>query len=191
MSTITVVRKDGYVAIAADTQTMQGWQKESAKYVVNHQKIVNVGESYLGIVGATSGKVVLRHYFSALEKSPDFSNVDAIFAEWLQLHEALKETYSIRPNEDDDDSFESSRMDVLIANSHGIFCVGARRSVQEFSRFCAEGSGEAYASGAMYALYGDRKSAEEIARAGIEAAAEFDTATGLPIISHSVKLLEN
>ena len=41
----------------------------------------------------------------------------------------------------------------------------------------------------MYAAY-DRPglSAEQVARLAIEAAAEFDDATGLPVISHSVKL---
>ena len=190
MSTVTVVRKNGFAAIAADTQTTWGWEKETAKYVVNHQKIIQVGESYLAMTGSTTGKLVLRHYFDSLEKIPDFSNVNAIFAIWMKLHEALKETYFLRPNEDENDSFESSRLDILIANAHGIFSVEARRSVQEFSRFYAEGSGDNYAMGAMYALYDDdSKSAEDIARAGVEAAAEFNIATGLPVISHQVKLL--
>ncbi len=192
MSTVTVVRKNGYAAIAADTQTTWGWEKETAKYLVNHHKIIQIGESYLAITGSTAGKLVLHHYFNGLEQAPDFSNVNAIFAAWLQLHEALKETYFLRPNEDDDDSFESSRLNILIANAHGIFSVEARRSVQEFSRFYAEGSGDNYAMGAMYALYDDEsKSAEEIARAGVEAAAEFNIATGLPVISHQVKLLKS
>lgn len=192
MSTITVVRKNGYAAIAADTQTTWGWERETAKYLVNHQKIIQVGESYLAMTGSTTGKLVLRHYFDGLEQVPDFSNVNVIFATWMKLHEALKETYFLRPNEDDNDSFESSRLDILIANAHGIFSVEARRSVQEFSKFYAEGSGDNYAMGAMYALYDDQsKSAEDIARAGVEAAAEFNIATGLPVLSHQVRLLES
>ena len=190
MSTITVVRKDGYVAIAADTQTTWGWEKESAKYLINHQKIIQVGDNYLAIAGSTTGKLVLRHYFDRLETTPDLSSVDAIFATWLTLHESLKESYFLRPNEDDNDSFESSRLDVLIANAHGIFSVGAHRSVQEFSRFYAEGSGDSYALGAMYALYDESKSAEDIARSGVEASAEFQIATGRPVLSHCVKLIE-
>ena len=38
-------------------------------------------------------------------------------------------------------------------------------------------------------VYDDpKRSAEDIARFAIEAAAEFDDATGLPVMSHSVKL---
>ncbi|HTE16485.1 MAG TPA: hypothetical protein VK642_15545 [Burkholderiales bacterium] len=38
MTTIAVVRKDGYVAIAADTMTKWGTGKETAEYVVNNHK---------------------------------------------------------------------------------------------------------------------------------------------------------
>lgn len=190
MSTITVVRKNGYAAIAADTQATRSWQKETAKYVVNHQKVISVSGSYIAFSGAASGELILPHYFSRLDSLPDLSNVDAIFAAWLPLHEHLKQTYFVIPNERDGESFESSRLDVLIANEHGIFSVESHRDVQELSRFYAEGSGADYALGAMYALYeDDSKSAEDIARIGVEAAAEFNIATGLPIISHSVKLL--
>ena len=45
------------------------------------------------------------------------------------------------------------------------------------------------ALGAMYAAYDNpRLSAEQVARLAIEAAAEFDDATGLPVVSRSVKL---
>lgn len=88
-----------------------------------------------------------------------------------------------------DDTIESSKFDVLIANPHGIFGVGAHRTVQEYRKFYAIGSGTDLALGAMYAAYDDRRlSAERVARLAIEAAAEFDDATGMPVVSHSVKL---
>jgi ATP-dependent protease HslVU (ClpYQ) peptidase subunit len=41
----------------------------------------------------------------------------------------------------------------------------------------------------MYAMYGDpKRSAEDIARAAIVGAAEFDDSTGLPVTSYAVKL---
>ena len=64
-------------------------------------------------------------------------------------------------------------MDVLIANRHGIFGVGADRAVQEFAKFYAFGYGCEYALGAMFAAYEDpARSAEDVARLGVEAAAE-------------------
>ncbi len=88
MSTITVVKKDGYAAIAADTMTTQAWSKETADYIVNHEKILKVGEHHIAITGPTSTKLILKHYFTHLEKQPDLSNVDSIFAAWMHVHEA-------------------------------------------------------------------------------------------------------
>ncbi|HEY6543921.1 MAG TPA: hypothetical protein VIZ64_03405, partial [Dokdonella sp.] len=71
----------------------------------------------------------------------------------------------------------------------GIFGVAAHRTVQEFSKFYAFGSGGDIALGVMYAMYDDPKhSAEDVARAAIEGAAEFDDSTGAPVTSHAVKL---
>jgi ATP-dependent HslUV protease, peptidase subunit HslV len=79
----------------------------------------------------------------------------------------------------------------LIANPNGIFGVAAHRAVQEFSKFYAYGTGCQHALGAMYAVYGDAGcSAEKIARKGLEAAAEFDVGTGLPIICYTLPLDE-
>jgi ATP-dependent protease HslVU (ClpYQ) peptidase subunit len=81
-------------------------------------------------------------------------------------------------------------MDVLIVNPQGIFGVAAHRTVQEFSRFYAYGSGSDYALGALFSAYDDpRRDAEQLARHAIEAAVEFDDGTGAPITSHSVRLL--
>ena len=59
----------------------------------------------------------------------------------------------------------------------------------EYKRFTALGSGDEFALGAMTAVYDDdTKSAENIARIGVEVAAEFDDSTGLPLEYYSVKL---
>ncbi|GAB4462539.1 MAG: hypothetical protein OHK0029_29630 [Armatimonadaceae bacterium] len=61
--------------------------------------------------------------------------------------------------------------------------------MQKLSRFHACGSGLEYARGAMYATFDDpATSTEEVARRGVEAAAEFDDETGLPVISYFLYL---
>jgi ATP-dependent protease HslVU (ClpYQ) peptidase subunit len=93
------------------------------------------------------------------------------------------------PGHGDDDAIESSRMDVLIVNNRGVFGVAAHRTVQEFSKFYAFGSGGDVAMGAMYVAYADpQRSAEDIARLAIEASAEFDDSTGMPVVVQTVKL---
>jgi len=184
MTTVTVVRKDGRIAIAADTLTKWGGGKESADYVANHEKIIRVGDSYVAITGSATFKLILMDYFSTLDAPPLLDSAADIFRIWNTLHGALKEHYYLQTGEDKEEDLESSRMDVLIANPRGIFGVAAHRTVQEFSRFYAYGSGSPYALGAMYAAYrAPSLDAEAVARLGVMAAAEFHDETGLPVQS--------
>jgi ATP-dependent protease HslVU (ClpYQ) peptidase subunit len=191
MTTVTVVKKDGIAAIAADTLTKWGTAKESSDYIVNHPKILRVGNNYVGVTGYATFKTILRDYFDHVQEEVLLDTTSNIFRTWNRLHGILKQRYYLLPEEDKEDALESSRMDCLIANPYGIFGVAAHRTVQEFSRFYAYGSGSDYALGAMYSVYADpRLSAEQIARHGVEAAAEFDDGTGAPITSFSVPLLK-
>jgi ATP-dependent protease HslVU (ClpYQ) peptidase subunit len=189
MTTIAVVRKNGYAAIAADTLTKWGTGKESAAYVANNSKLVRIGDNCLGAAGTATFKLILRDYFAQAGVPARFDSTINIFKTWQAFHAALKERYYLVAVNEKDDSLESSKFDVLIANPRGIFGVGAHRTVQEYRKFYAIGSGTDLALGAMYAAY-DRPglSAEQVARLAIGAAAEFDDSTGLPAVSHAVKL---
>lgn len=189
MTTIAVVRKNGYAAIAADTMTKWGSGKESADYIINHGKILRVGDSYLGVTGNATFQAILRDYFARPRVYAHFDTAVGIFKTWQKLHTALKQDYYLVPGHGEDDAIESSRMDVLIANASGIFGVAAHRTVQEFSKFYAFGSGGDIAMGVMYATFGEaRRAAEDIAVRAIEGAAEFDDSTGMPVQSYAVKL---
>lgn len=185
MSTVTVVRKNGQIAIAADTLTKWGAGRESADYIVNHHKIIRVGESFLGITGTATAHLILEDYFSGLEAAPALATPAEIFRVWNRLHGAMKDTYFLQTKEDDEDELESSRIDVLIANRHGIFGVSAYRTVQQFARFYAYGSGSPYALGAMFAAYDDpAQDAMTVARTGVLAACEFHDESGPPVEVH-------
>ena len=189
MTTIAVVRKNGYAAIAADTMTKWGSGRETAEYIVNPGKIFSVGNTYLGVTGNATFQTILRDYFSRPRIYARFDSPLEIFKTWQKLHAVLKQDYYLVPGHGEDDAIESSRMDVLIANARGIFGVAAHRTVQEFSKFYAFGSGGDVALGAMYAMYDDpKRSAEDIARAAIVGAAEFDDSTGVPVTAYAVKL---
>lgn len=188
MTTLAVVRKNGQFAIAADTLTKWGGTKESAAYVANHEKIFQVGDSYLAITGSTTFKLILCEYFAQLETAPRLDSVPSIFRTWQELHAAMKERYFLNATEDKEDDLETSRMYVLIANPHGIFGVAPHRAVQEFSKFYAYGAGADYALGALYAAYDQPKlNAEALARLAVEAAAEFDDSTADPISSKMLR----
>ena len=189
MTTIAVVRKNGYAAIAADTMTKWGSGKETADYIVNHGKIFRVGNTYLGVTGNATFQAILRDYFMRPRVYARFETPLEIFKTWQKLHAVLKQDYYLVAGHGEDDAIESSRMDVLILNSHGIFGIAAHRTVQEFSKFYAFGSGGDIALGVMYATYNESKrSAEDIARLAIDGAAEFDDSTGAPVTSYAVRL---
>jgi ATP-dependent protease HslVU (ClpYQ) peptidase subunit len=189
MTTITVVKKAGIAAIAADTLTKWGSAKETATYIANSEKILKVGPSYVAVTGNATFKMILRDYFQENADQIELNNPAEIFKTWNRLHAALKDRYFLLPEEDKEDALESSRMDVLIVNPNGIFGVSGHRTVQEFSRFYAYGSGSDYALGALWALYErPNLSALQIARQAIEAAAEFDDGTALPLQSYTVRL---
>jgi ATP-dependent HslUV protease, peptidase subunit HslV len=189
VTTIAVARKNGYAAIAADTMTKWGSGKETADYIVNHGKIFRVGNTYLGVTGNATFQAILRDYFSRPRVYARFETPLEIFKTWQKLHAVLKQDYYLVAGHGEDDAIESSRMDVLILNARGIFGIAAHRTVQEFSKFYAFGSGGDIALGVMYATYTDTKrSAEAIARHAIDGAAEFDDSTGAPVTSYAIKL---
>ncbi len=188
MSTIVVVRKDGKAVIAADTLTTCGNTKESAEYVVNHQKILKYENNYLGISGSASLQIAVQSFLSNTKKDFSFARAEDIYKFGLSLHSELKDKHFLRP--DDEEDFETFRGDILIANRHGIFGLSSYRYVQEYSKFYANGSGSEYALGAMFAVYGDsEKSAEDIAKIGVQAGTEFDDGSATPINSHTIELI--
>ena len=188
MTTLVVVRKNGKIAIAADTLTKWGSAKESADYITNHEKIFQIGDSYLAITGSTTFKFIVADYFAQLETPPSLDSVQSIFRTWQELHAAMKDRYFLLPTEDKEDDLETSRMHVLIANPHGIFGVGAHRSVQEFSKFYSYGAGSEYATGALFASYDNSKlDAHALAQLAVQCAIEFDDSTGGPINSYVMR----
>jgi ATP-dependent HslUV protease subunit HslV len=192
VTTIAVVRKGKFVAIAADTLTKWGSGKESATYIANSDKIVKVGSTYLAASGSATFKTIMRDYFSRPRSRARFDDTAAIFRTWQNFHSVLKRDYFLLTGNDKEDSIESTRFDVLLANPHGIFGIGAHRTVQEYIKFYAIGSGTDVALGALYAAYDDSgRDALSLARLAVEAAAEFDDATGLPVSAECIRLAKS
>jgi ATP-dependent protease HslVU (ClpYQ) peptidase subunit len=181
MTTIVVVRKDEQIAIAADTQTTFGDEhKLLAPYDCFHTKIFQHGDSYFAIAGSAAHDLVLQSALGSLKKK-DFSCRSGLFDTFRKLHPRLKDQFFLRPEEDEEDPYESSQMMVLVANEHGIFGVYPMREVYEFARFWAIGSGRKFAMGAMHVAYEQGLDARAIAEAGVRAGCEFDVSSSLPM----------
>lgn len=188
MSIIVVVRKQGRAAIAADTLQSDDTLMLRSAYVSNHEKIVRFGDSYLGLAGWAAAQDI---YESIIRNHADEIRLGGraeIFETARQLHGILKSDYHVATQEEKDQPVESSQLSMLICNPHGIFEIDSYRTVTEYQRFWALGSGRQLALGALYALYDRLGSAEELARAAAEAACEFDDGCAGPVSAHSVAL---
>jgi ATP-dependent protease HslVU (ClpYQ) peptidase subunit len=189
MSTIVVVKKGRRACIAADSLTSFGETRQSADYDAFSDKIQAFGDTYIGIVGSAAHSVVLESVMGRKDFDAQFDSRAHIFETFLRLHRTLKKHYYLNPKDDDEDPYESTHIDALVANSRGIFGVYSLREVYEYQRFWAIGSGADFALGAMFAAYDQYEKPQDIARIGIEAGAEFNSATALPMTLRRINLL--
>ncbi len=180
MTTIVAVRKNGIVAIAADTLTTFGNTRLPAQMDCSHDKILHLADSHIGVCGSAAHHLVLA---SLLSKLPDvqLNSKAAIFETFRKLHPVLKEECFLNPKEDEEDPYESSQITALIINSSGLYGIFSMREVFEYSQFWAIGSGHEFALGAMQYAYSRLDSATDIARAGVEAGIAFDKNSAAPI----------
>ncbi len=190
MTTVVVTKKSGIACIAADTLATYGDMQESADLIANSDKLIRIGDAWVAPTGPASAQLVLKHFVSTFDELPCLEDTDGIFDFLTVLQRALRDEYFVQGKEDSTDDFESMRMELLIASPGGLFGAYPQRSVQEYNRFYAFGSGAEYAMGAMQAAWGTAVSAEELARIGVETAACFDVGTGLPLTLRTIPLQE-
>lgn len=187
MTTIVAVRKNGIVAIAADTLTTFGNTRLPAAMDSSHDKILHIGDSHVGVCGSAAHHLVLANL---LGKMPDvqLNSKEAIFETFRKLHPVLKEECFLNPKEDEEDPYESSQITALIVNSSGLYGIFSMREVFEYTQYWAIGSGHEFALGAMQHAYSRFDNAIDIARAGVEAGIAFDKNSSAPVTSYTVTL---
>lgn len=188
MSTVVVVKKGGRAVIAADTLTKSGSTKLAGGYYQRSDKVFHIGDTYVGLVGAAAHGNVLESIIRRHPRALSFGGMSEVFETYLRLHTILKEEFHLNPREGDSDPYESSQIDALLVNPHGVFGIYTWREVFEYEKFWAIGSGREFALGAMHATFDRLETAEEIAEAGMAAGCEFDDGSGLPFTSYSVAL---
>ena len=190
MSTIAVARTRGGTAIAADALTSFEGLRLPPDLDAAGEKVVRVGDAYVGIVGFTAHHLVIQDALERFE-DPDLTSRRGIFETFRALHPVLKEEYYLLPETDQEgDPYESTQVSLLVASPGGIFGVYDMREVHEFTRFWAMGSGAGYALGAMHARWAEAEAGEldagALAAVGVEAGCRFDTASGPPVTVYEV-----
>ena len=189
MSTIVAVVKNNFACIAADSLTSFGDTRQPAEYVTDYDKIIQFTDNnYIGIVGSAAHHLVMHNLIEKHAEKINFSNRFSIFESMRQIHPVLKEEYFLNSKDEDEDSYESSRVDALIMNASGIFGLYSLREVDQYTCFWAIGSGAEFALGAMQVAYDLLDDAQAVARAGIEAGVCFDNSSALPMTSYSLEL---
>ena len=196
MTTIVVAKKNGSVAIAADSLTTFGDTRLAHRHKSLYDKILRVRntsasadglESLLAVCGSSAHFVVLENALARADII-DFSSRAAVYETVRKLHGLLKEHAFLNTKEDEEDPYESSQITALIANETGIYGVYSYREVFDFDRFWAAGSGRNFALGAMHASFERAKSAADLARTGVLAGCEFDKNSAEPVEVHSFRL---
>ena len=187
MTTLVVVRKGDTVAIAADSLTTFGDTRLAADHDRTYDKIVRYRDTYIGLCGSAAHQLVFESLL-AKHGELEFAHKSAIFETFSKLHPILKEQHFLNPKEEEDDPYESTQITALIANGNGIFGVYSMREVFEYTQFWAAGSGREFALGAMHARYAQLRTAEAVAKAGVEAGATFDRNSALPMTLYTLPL---
>lgn len=190
MSTLTVARTARGVAIASDALTTFDDLRLPPDLDAAGEKVIRVGDAYVGIVGYTAHHLVIQDALERFEDA-DLGSRRGIFETFRALHPILKDEYYLLPETDQDgDPYESTQVSLLVAAPTGIFGVYDMREVHEFTRYWAMGSGASFALGAMHARWPEVEAgtldAGALAAVGVEAGCRFDPSSGPPVTVYEV-----
>jgi ATP-dependent protease HslVU (ClpYQ) peptidase subunit len=190
MSIVVVVKKGKEIVIASDTLTSSGQIKWSSKYKENSKKFFEYEGTYIGSVGMAMSKIMLNHALKNSEEEFTFDGLENLYNSMLKIHQLLKKEYFLVPTSKKvEQTVEETKLNLLIANSSGIYKVSSDRHIAKLTKFWAIGSGGAFALGAMHHAYEKKKyTAMDIAKIGVESACEFDKSCALPMDIKRIKL---
>ena len=187
MSIVVVTERHGEACLAADSLQTYGHSKIPARYLPSGEKIIQVGETWIGSVGWCVSLCVLKSVLEGELELPTFRTAQELFEFSRVLHQKLKDDYYLQEG-DHASGWESSQLSLLFLNRHGLFGLSSNRTAEQYRRFMAIGSGAEHALGAMYAARALGASCEEMARLGVLAGAEFDQGCAQPITVKRMKL---
>ena len=188
MSILVAVKKHGEIVIASDSAQTEDGMIVSAEYYVNNNKIIQCGESYIGLVGWSCTQDIMESIIREHASKMQLDSRASIFDTFRFIHTQLKDEYFIETSEDKDQPVESSQIGALIVGPGGIFEIESYRSVTEYSKFWALGSGKKLGLGALQAVYDSLDSAEEIAMIAVKSACALDDACAEPIYLHQITI---
>jgi len=153
MSVIVAIRKNDQTVIACDGLSSVGSMIIHADNLVNSSKLVKLKNCIIGIAGWSALQDIITHLSAKKPELFDFDTREQLFDKTLQIHEELTDTYHINTTEDSDQPVDSSQVHMLLANKDSIFEVESYRTVVQYDKYFAIGSGAKFALGAIHSVY--------------------------------------
>lgn len=189
MSVVCAAIKAGEIAIACDTQISFGSTSVSSSHIANSNKLHQVNDSIIGIVGWNTLSDMVDHLILTQPDSFKLANRMEIYSTLLNLHATMKSNYFLSTKgKDNNQPVESSQFNAIIANPNGLFEITKFREVNEYRQYWSVGSGRQYALGAMQAIYSQVNTASDVVLAGVTAGCEFDQSCALPACVETIRL---
>jgi len=191
MGTIVAVRTNQGIAIAADCiNTVE----EIIHSNLNQADscITKLGESIIAVNCAygiqQASQVLLDSLSYEMISELALANKDQVRTFFSTHFEHMKTQQNIITQQNSNFHFDVFPMNALVINRHGIFKVDGTRTVYEYKKYWAIGSGEAFALGALHALHNEEAEAENIARSALKACGAFEANRSRDIVVKSIRL---
>ena len=166
MTTIVAVRDGARTLIGSDTLG----SREGLRAVCGH-KWARFGSWAVGSVGDLRTVNIMQHHAKRL-----LDDLGDPFEFTTRLTDVLKECdYVLSPH--DNDHAPCTGQNLILANPTNIWRLCDSLSFAPNEHYWADGSGQEYALGAMYAMR-EIDDAERVLKAGLAAAFEYDAGTG-------------
>ena len=100
----------------------------SAEYYVNNNKIIQCGESYIGLVGWSCTQDIMESIIREHASKMQLDSRASIFDTFRFIHTQLKDEYFIETSEDKDQPVESSQIGAWFVGPGGLFDLDSYRT---------------------------------------------------------------
>jgi ATP-dependent protease HslVU (ClpYQ) peptidase subunit len=140
--------------------------------------LVNAGtdnETCIAIAGPATAILAVQDILSELQLD-DWSTTLAVYRNMLAIHCQMRDHHGLITTEHEDDTFESSQFQSIVANSHGMWMTLNSREVIPVVNLCAIGSGREIAIGVVEGM--GMLDPEATIKRALMVASQYDKSTG-------------
>lgn len=131
-------------------------------------------ETCIAIAGPSTAILAVRDIVEEHETS--WTDTLSVYRSLLNIHTILRDHHGLRVVEQEDDAFESSQYQAIIANTHGMWMMLSTRELIPVDTLCAIGSGRELAIGVVEGM--GMLDPEATIKRALAVASQYDKSTG-------------